>query len=88
MAIPMKITDEMKKSRKKNVDSIIENVNRHIANAVANGRHECCFACDKDNYAESPFYDEARSRFEEAGYRIEPTGYINGVWQRTENIVW
>lgn len=36
-----------------------------------------------DDYAE-----EIKKRFINAGYTIKPTGYIGGVWQKTENIMW
>lgn len=88
MSSPMTITEEMMNSREKRVDEIVETVNRGIRRAVEQGSHSCYFACSKDSYSEIPFYEEVRSRFERAGYRIEPTGYIGGVWQRTEHIVW
>lgn len=36
-----------------------------------------------DDYAE-----EIKKKFTNAGYVIKPTGYIGGVWQRTEDIMW
>ena len=36
-----------------------------------------------DDYAE-----EIKKRFVNAGYVIKPTGYIGGIWQRTEDIMW
>ena len=36
-----------------------------------------------DDYA-----DEIKKRFQKAGYIIKPTGYIGGVWQLTEDIMW
>lgn len=36
-----------------------------------------------DDYAE-----DIKKRFVNAGYVIKPTGYIGGVWQRTEDIMW
>lgn len=34
------------------------------------------------------YSDKVKKRFIDAGYRIEPTGYIGGVWQSTEDICW
>lgn len=85
---PLEITDDMRMSRKEHVDKIIGRVNESIKRAVENGYHECYFNCGKDNYEDAPFYDEVRARFEQSGYTIKPTGYIDGVWQRTENITW
>ena len=31
---------------------------------------------------------EIKAWLRDLGYRIEPTGYIGGVWQRTEDICW
>ena len=31
---------------------------------------------------------EIKSWLKDLGYRIEPTGYISGVWQRTKDICW
>lgn len=36
-----------------------------------------------DNYK-----DEVAEKFIKAGYKIKPTGYIGGVWQLTEDIMW
>lgn len=36
-----------------------------------------------DDYAE-----DIKKRFINAGYIIKPTGYIGGVWQKTEDIMW
>lgn len=88
MAEPMMITKEMRDSRAEKVDAIIERVNSDIKRAAEKGLHECYFACDKDSYSDAPFYEEVRERFESYGYRIKPTGFIGGVWQRTENIEW
>lgn len=34
------------------------------------------------------YADDIRQKFLESGYTIKPTGYIGGVWQRTEDIMW
>lgn len=60
----------------------------------------CCY-WDKDekkftyNKGEDrPFFhwddykDEVREIFIDAGYKIKPTGYIGGVWQDSEDIMW
>lgn len=39
-------------------------------------------------YSFSDYKDEIKKRFEKAGYIIKPTGYIGGVYQRTEDIMW
>ena len=36
-----------------------------------------------DDYAE-----DIKKKFVNAGYIIKPTGYIGGVWQRSEDIMW
>lgn len=39
-------------------------------------------------YSFSDYEDEIREKFRKAGYTIKPTGYIGGVWQRSETIFW
>lgn len=34
------------------------------------------------------YKDEVRRKFRSAGYTVQPTGYIGGVWQDTESIIW
>ena len=36
-----------------------------------------------DDYAR-----EIKAKFQQAGYIIKPTGYIGGVWQLTEDLMW
>lgn len=38
---------------------------------------------DFDDYS-----GEIKNKFTNAGYIIKPTGYVNGVWQRSEDICW
>lgn len=84
MAEPMKITNEMRNSKQKKIDELVEMVNDRIRYAVKYGRHEACFAINKDD----TYYHDVRRMFEEQGYKIKPTGYIGGVWQETEDIYW
>lgn len=81
---PMAITNEMQKARQAEIDSRIEKVNSSIERAVKHGRTQTCF----DINTFDPYYSEVRRAFEKVGYRIVPTGYIGGVWQRTEEIIW
>ena len=39
-------------------------------------------------YNFSDYKDEIKKRFVAAGYKIKPTGYIGGVWQDSEDIMW
>ena len=39
-------------------------------------------------YSFCDYEDEVREKFRAAGYIVRPTGYIGGVWQRTEDICW
>ena len=80
----MKITDEMKERKEKKISQMIDRVNRDIQYAVERKQNSACFAFDKSD----EFYFEVRTKFENSGYKIIPTGYINGVWQRTEDITW
>ena len=84
MTEPMMITEEMKERTNKRLAEMIERVNKDIKYAVEHNLNSTCFAYDSSD----EYYSEVRERFEHCGYKIKPTGYINGVWQRTEDIVW
>ena len=84
MSEPMKITDEMKERKEKKISEMIDRVNKDIQLAVNRKQNSICFAFDKTD----AYYFEVRTKFENAGYKIVPSGYINGVWQRTEDITW
>ena len=47
-------------------------------------REVACFAFD----ASDEYYFEVKKKFLDCGYKIVPTGYLNGVYQRTEDITW
>lgn len=82
----LEITNEMKNIRAKRIAEIEERVDECIKIAVKNSQTECYFPCDKDY--DKDVYDEIRSKYENAGYKIKPTGFIGGVWQLTESICW
>lgn len=80
----MKITNEMKERKEKKISEMIDRVNKDIQSALNARQNSACFAFDKTD----AYYYEVREKLEKAGYRIVPTGYINGIWQRTEDITW
>ena len=43
---------------------------------------------DFQYYKWDDYASEIKARFQRAGYTIKPTGYISGVWQKTEHIHW
>lgn len=43
---------------------------------------------DSYKYRFDDYAREIKSKFQQAGYIIRPTGYIGGVWQLTETICW
>ena len=73
---------------------------KSILEAIKNGYNRVCLhytTCYiKDDGTVSNDYKgkridceyEIKSWLKDLGYRIEPTGYIGGVWQRTEHICW
>lgn len=81
---PMKITDEMKERKERKISEMIDRVNKDIQFAINRKQNSVCFAFDQTD----EYYFEVKTKFENAGYKIVPTGYLNGVWQRTEDIVW
>ena len=78
-----------------------EQVEKSILRAIENGRNKTCL-CDTTCYMNEDgtvgSYSTSNRRIDceyeiknwlrDLGYRIEPTGYIGGVWQRTEDICW
>lgn len=73
----------------------VESVMRAIEKASQEGRRKTCFNPSaywyETEYGTRTFMrfdDEVKSEFKKHGYTFEPTGYIGGVWQRTENICW
>ena len=43
---------------------------------------------DSNKYRFDDYASEVKAKFKQAGYVIKPTGYIGGVWQLTEDIMW
>ena len=82
----IEITDKMKQDRLKRLAEVESEVDNRISAAAEAGLTKAYFACDKE--ADVDVYDEIRRKYERAGYIIKPTGYIGGVWQRTEEICW
>lgn len=81
---PMKITKEMRERKEERISQMIDRVNKDIKNAVERKQNSACFAFDKSD----EFYFEVKKKFLDSGYKIVPTGYINGIYQRTEDITW
>lgn len=76
-------------------DKAVASVVRDIRKASAEGRRKCCFNppaywyTTKDGIRTFINYEEeVKELFRSKGYTFRPTGYIGGVWQRTENICW
>lgn len=80
---------------KKGYKQAVESVMRAIEKASNEGRRKTCFNPSAYWYETEygtrtfmKFDDEVKREFEKHGYTFEPTGYIGGVWQRTEDIMW
>lgn len=82
----IEITKEMKDISRKRMAEVEIKVDNQIRRAIERGENQAYFACDIDG--DSDVYSEIRAKYEKAGYRIVPTGYIGGVRQRTEHICW
>lgn len=72
MSEPFAITEEMRKNRETKINEYIDSINHNIQYAVENNWNECNFAIAED----SPFFDEVKRKFEQAGYRITYDGTI------------
>ena len=71
----------------------IERQERGIKSACENDIRRCHFyERDITVNGKRINFEEYRARIEReiesSGYRIVPTGYIGGVWQRTKSLVW
>ena len=71
-----------KQTNKDEFQKSCEKVLRDIEKAAREGRRKVCFNPSMGQY------DAVKRAFENKGYYFTPTGYIGGVWQRTENINW
>ena len=80
----MKITKEMRDRKGERISQMVDRVNKDIKMAVERKQNSACFAFDKND----EFYFEVKKKFLDSGYKIVPTGYLNGVYQRTEDITW
>ena len=84
MSEPMKITYEMKRRKEERISQMVDRVNKDIKSAVERKQNSACFAFDVGD----EYYFEVKKKFLDCGYKIVPTGYLNGVYQRTEDITW
>ena len=80
----MKITNEMKMRKEERSSQMVDRVNKDIQYAVSRKQNSACFAFDNSD----EYYFEVKKKFLDCGYKIVPTGYLNGVYQRTEDITW
>ena len=83
MRIPMASEVWNNQENKGGFEKACEGVIRDINRAQKNGYRETCF----DPYPVE-FYDSVKREFQRHGYTFRPTGFIGGVWQRTEHICW
>lgn len=73
----------------------VEHVIQSIERASKMGFRKTCFCptsywYDFEDGTRSyiRFDDEVKAEFKKHGYIFKPTGYINGVWQDSEDICW
>lgn len=64
-------------------EKAVQSVVRSIQRASEQGYRKTCF-----NPSDNRYYDAVKKEFLKNGYWFTPTGYIGGVWQRSENINW
>ena len=83
MRIPTASEMWQQQENKGDFDRACESVLRDIKKAQEAGRRDTCF--NPHPYEQ---YDAVKREFEHHGYTFRPTGYIGGVWQRTEHICW
>ena len=84
---PIKITEEMKSNKQRRIDKAVMRQNELIKSAVEHGRHKTIVDC-YDTVEDGDLFPEIKRIFEKAGYKIQPTGFIGGIRQRTMDICW
>lgn len=79
----------------KGLEQAIGSVMREIKKASEQGLRSCRFYPSAYWYTNESgrgafmrFDDEVREAFRKKGYTFKPTGFIDGVWQDTEDIRW
>jgi hypothetical protein len=76
-----KETEKHEEYQNKLTNAIIS-VTKDIAWASGKGLTKTCFRCPYD------IQEDVKQKFLENGYNFQPTGYVGGVLQRTEDITW
>ena len=88
----IKKASELKKSdnRKVALEYCKKWIMYNIEQANERGHDRTCFTptCHKVDGVYIDCEDELKRIFKDAGYHFAPTGYIGGVWQRSEDICW
>ena len=62
-------------------DKECEYMMKRIQEASKRGERNTCFIAYE-------FEPQVKEVFRKKGYTFKPTGYLNGVWQMTEDICW
>lgn len=80
---------------KQGFEKAVNSVMRAIEKASERGYRQTCFNPSVYWYTNDSgletyidFYDQTKKEFKKHGYTFKPTGYVGGVWQRTEEICW
>ena len=71
-------TDEHDEELNKHIQKVLKDIERRNAEGLSYAPFAVDYRYEK----------EVKQLFLAKGYRFEPTGYIGGVWQLTEDIHW
>lgn len=71
----------------KSYNDLLASQDRSIEYAIKEGRTNTCFTIHGSIYADE-WEERMKAHYSRLGYTFRPTGYIGGVWQRTEQICW
>lgn len=76
--------EELKRSSEfdEKVKREIEWQNERINKAIKEGKNYTSFVISVE------VEDYIKEMYKKQGYTFKPTGYVGGVWQRTEDICW
>ena len=95
IAIPEAAAIQVAAIRQEAIDDCMGYIVKAIARAAENGHRNTAFTPTAYWYTDAQgqrrclhVEDDLKQILKRKGYWFKPTGYIGGVWQRTEEICW
>lgn len=67
-------------------NKFVNELEARIRKAMEEGRRDCYFGGSDDDMTDIEY--TAKREFLSRGFSFRPTGYMNGVWQLSQQICW